>query len=82
MDNNFIFDWTPRDYLTKDIFIHDAYCLPVAEYSGSTRMILGQVWMRNWDIGFNKEDNTLTFVKSNCSSDTLQHNFTSDDWFN
>ncbi|CAK74096.1 unnamed protein product (macronuclear) [Paramecium tetraurelia] len=81
MENNFIFDWTPRDYLTKDMVQHDAYCLPVAGYSGSVRMILGQVWMRNWDIGFDKENLTLTFVRSNCSSDQLKHNFTADDWF-
>ncbi|CAD8171131.1 unnamed protein product [Paramecium pentaurelia] len=81
MDNNFIFDWTPKDYLTKSMEQHDAYCLPVAEYSGNVRMILGQVWMRNWDIGFDKENQTLTFVRSNCSSDNLKHNFTADDWF-
>lgn len=41
MENNFLFDWTPNDYLTKDIFIHDAYCLPVVDYYGDTRMVLG-----------------------------------------
>lgn len=41
MENNFVFQWTPENYLTKDLFEHSAYCLPVAEYYGSSRMILG-----------------------------------------
>ena len=36
-----MFDWTPKDYLTKDINVNDAYCLPVAEYNGNVKMILG-----------------------------------------
>ncbi|CAD8180450.1 unnamed protein product [Paramecium pentaurelia] len=81
MDNNFILDWTPKDYLTKSINQDDAYCLPVQEYYGNRKVFLGQVWMRNWDIGFDKENQTLTFVRSNCSSDNLKHNFTADDLF-
>lgn len=41
LDNNFNFEWKPIDYLTKDLDFHEAYCLPVAEYYGSSKLILG-----------------------------------------
>lgn len=80
MENNFTFAWSPLDYLTKDLNYDRYFCLPVFAYDAQPlRFILGQVWMRNWDILFDKEQEMLTFIRSNCSTYKVSHNFTEDE---
>lgn len=77
--DKFNFTWSPIDYLTKDFDENDYYCLPVASYSGRNSIILGQAWMRNWDIAFNKSDSTIRFVKNTCSDRKVHHDYTGEE---
>ncbi|CAD8164078.1 unnamed protein product [Paramecium pentaurelia] len=79
LDNNFTFNWKPINYLILAVNTSDRYCFPLAVIPGASRMILGQVWMRNWDIGFNKQTQEILFVENNCSNYKVNHQFTEED---
>ena len=52
MDNNYIYEWTPHDYMER--LEQGKFCLPWLEIHD--RVILGGIWMKNHDILFDREN--------------------------
>lgn len=60
------YKWYPQDYLVAPLDSNLHYCVGIKSLSHT---ILGALFMRNYDIYFDKTAKKIGFIRSNCGSD-------------
>lgn len=60
------YKWHPQDYLVQPLDSKTHYCVGVKTLS---HMILGAIFMRNYDIYFDRTAKKVGFMRSNCGMD-------------
>lgn len=58
--------WHPQEYLVQPLDSNTHYCVGVKTLS---HMILGAIFMRNYDIHFDRTAKQIGFARSNCGQD-------------
>lgn len=66
-NGDMVWDWFPQDYLVQALDSTNHFCIGVKSLKD---IILGAVFMRNYDIYFDKLKKQVSFVRSNCGRTT------------
>lgn len=65
-NGNIPYKWHPQDYLVLPLDSNTHYCIGVKTLSHT---ILGAIFMRNYDIYFDRTNKKISFTRANCGSD-------------
>lgn len=61
------YKWHPQEYLSNPKNMNTVFCIVVKPF---TKVILGDTFMRNYDIQFDQSAKKIRFARANCGQDT------------
>ena len=65
-NDNIPYKWHPQDYMVQPLDSEVHYCVGAKTL---THVILGAIFMRNYDIVFDRTEKKIRFQRANCSKD-------------